>query len=93
MTPVLGADGTTINLSLNPERSFLKAIAKWGEIPTIKLPMPVEQPDIVTRSVITNIAVKSGVTVLLATYDRYEEEDKKGDDDIELMLLTATTSK
>ena len=87
VTPTLGPDGQTINLTLVPE------ISTKGEPPTkVEAATPagkvsVEQPRFRSRQVTTTVQILSGSTILLGVADPIEGEDR---DQIVLVLLTAT---
>lgn len=89
VTPVLGADGHTINLSLNPEVSEFLGFINYGG--PIQVPAPdtpngfvtvenkITQPIFATRSLLTNVAIWDGSTVVLgglAREDITEINDK-----------------
>ncbi len=88
VTPVLGADGHTINLSLNPEVSEFLGFIDYGgpiQVPAntgngfVTVNNKITQPIFATRSVLTNVAIWDGSTVVLgglAREDITEINDK-----------------
>jgi general secretion pathway protein D len=89
VTPVLGTDGYTINLTLNPEVSEFLGFIDYGgriQIPAsgsaqgfVEVDNKITQPIFATRSVVTNVAIWDGQTVVLgglAREDITEINDK-----------------
>jgi len=87
VTPTLGPDGQTINLTLVPEISAKGEPANRIETTTPDGKVAVEQPRFRSRQVTTTVQMLSGTTMLLGVADPIEGEDR---DQIVLILLTAT---
>jgi Flp pilus assembly secretin CpaC len=86
VTPTIGPDGRTINLTLVPELSTLRGPHK------IEVSYPggktvVEQPRFRSQQITTTVQMWSGTTILMGVADTVEGEDPGS---ITLILLTAT---
>jgi type II secretory pathway component GspD/PulD (secretin) len=86
VTPTLGPEGQTLNLSLVPEISQVATPHKI-EVVTPDGKTTVEQPRFRSRQVTTTVQMLSGTTILVAVADPVQGEDP---DQVVLILLTAT---
>jgi hypothetical protein len=87
VTPTLGPDGRTINLTLVPEISTLAEPARKIEVSYPGGKVTVEQPRFRSQQITTTVQMWSGTTILMGVADPVQGED---DRQITLMLLTAT---
>jgi len=86
VTPTLGPDGQTINLTLVPEISAVRPPHKI-EVSFPEGKTEVEQPRFRSRQVTTTVQMLSGTTILMAVADPIEGEDPG---QVTLILITAT---
>lgn len=90
VTPTIGLDDTTINLTLVPEISSVapKMRQYTVSVPTGKV--TVEQPEFGSYQTTTTVLLKSGQTMLLAVMDPVAEDGKLTQNNVVFVLLSAT---
>ena len=91
MTPVVSADGQWIYVALATEDSRLSKLGfvKQSAAGTAT----VAQPDIYSRNLNTSVVLKSGSTIVLAIVDPVSDEKNQAQENVVVMLLTATTTR
>jgi Flp pilus assembly secretin CpaC len=91
LTPTLSADGQWIQITLIPEVSLPSragTVKYEGITPSGKT--EVAQPDFYSWNLTTQLALKSGSSVLLAVMDPVAEGQYTAQDKVLLIVLTAT---
>jgi type II secretory pathway component GspD/PulD (secretin) len=88
--PVLGADGHTINLSLELKiSSFIEMRKTNAMLPGFDKPVPMETPELTVRNVSTNLTLQRDSTVMLPLLDDAPEPNVKKDF-VEIVLINAS---
>jgi len=90
VTPTIGPDGTTINLTLVPEVSTKSPKSLRYESVPPQSQFAVEQPVFFSYQTTTTVMLRSGSTMLLAVMDPVPEDGKLTQDNVVLLLLSAS---
>lgn len=90
VTPTLGPDGSTLNITLVPEVSRVAPKPRQYSITTPSGKVTVEQPEFSSYQTTTTVQIKSGQTMLLAVMDPVAEDGKLTQNDVVFVLLSAS---
>lgn len=91
VTPTVGPDGRTINLTLVPEYTTVSRPYRKIEVPLPKSgkAVTVESPEFTSLQITTTVQIQSGNTLLLAVLEPTPSDSKEVHDSVILVLVTS----
>jgi len=91
LTPSVGPDGKTINVTIIPEYCYLAKPEQTVEVDLGaggKVSLLTPNPQFISKNLTTSFVMQSGTTLLLATFDPTEDEGSNAKDFIWLCIFT-----